>query len=329
MPHSANLTAAQAPRIALAPDPPRIAVARGLGERDPAIGRRMAGVVRNAGGELVPVAQATGLVWLSIGESAPLVRLLDEYPNISWVQLPWAGVETFVGELARYDVRFTCVKASYGEQVGEHALVLILACLRNLIEQARRAAWHFVEPRSLFRQRVTIVGAGGIATTLISLLKPFDASITVVRRSAEPLDGAHRTVAVAQLTDMLGETDVLVLALPLTPPTRHLIGERELALLPPGAIVVNVARGEHIDTDALVEALNTGHLSAAGLDVTDPEPLPEQHPLWALDNVTITSHRANSLDFAVDKLAERVHQNVRCLGSGAPLIGEVDSAAGY
>jgi phosphoglycerate dehydrogenase-like enzyme len=238
-------------------------------------------------------------------------------------------VETFADELGGYDVCFTCAKASYGELVGEHALVLTLACLRNLTEQARQRTWHPLEPNSLFRKRVTVVGAGGIATTLIGLLRPFDACVTVVRRSGEPVNGAHRTVTTSALPDVLGETDVLVLALALTPQTRRLIGERELALLPPGAIVVNVARGEHIDTDALVSALHSGHLSAAGLDVTDPEPLPEGHPLWDMDNVTITSHRADSLDFTTDKLAERVGENVRCLVSGAPLVGEVDWVAGY
>ncbi len=329
MSESVSPTAAQKPKIALAPDPPRLAAVRGRDEHDPAIGRRMADVVRDAGGEHVPVEQATGLVWLSIGESAPLVRLLDENPNLSWVQLPWAGVETFAGELAGYDVRFTCAKASYGEQVGEHALVLTLACLRHLTEQARRPAWHPLEPRSLFRQRVTIVGAGGIATTLIDLLRPFGASVTVVRRSTDPIDGARRTVAAGQLAEVLGGTDILVLALALTPQTRHLIGGRELGLLPPGAIVVNVPRGEHIDTDALLAALRAGHISAAGLDVTDPEPLPQGHPLWALDNVTVTSHCADALDFVTDKLAERVDANVRRLRSGEPLLGEVDWSAGY
>ncbi|HEX3731476.1 MAG TPA: NAD(P)-dependent oxidoreductase [Mycobacteriales bacterium] len=317
-------------KVALAPDPAQLAEARGLGELDPQITERFKQAITDAGAQLVPLPEADGLIWLNIGDASALQAQLATRPDLKWVQLPWAGVETFAAtELPRHGAAFTCAKASYGEQVGEHALVLALTCLRNVAAQARQDAWHPLEPRSLFRKRVTVVGAGGIAQTLISLLGPFDASVTVVRRSPEPVAGAARTVTTGDLSTVLPETDVLVLALALTPASRGLISERELALLPEGSIVVNVARGEHIDTEALTAALREGRVSAAGLDVTAPEPLPADHPLWKMDNVFISSHCADSLEFVTDKLIERTVENIECLRNGHPLVGQVNWTFGY
>ncbi|NUS73927.1 MAG: hydroxyacid dehydrogenase [Corynebacteriales bacterium] len=315
------------PKIAFAPDEIKAAA---RGEDSLAQNERLLEAVKRAGGDVVSLEEANGLVWLEVGDAKPLSGLLDAYPNISWVQLPWAGVDSFVaGGLFDHPAQFTCAKASYGEQVGEHALVLALAALRNLTAQARRPHWHMLEPESLFRKRVTILGAGGIATTLIALLQPFGCDITVVRRTAESTPGANRTVGQAELDSILPDTDVLVLALALTPATTGIIGEKQLALLPDNAVLVNVARGAHVDTDALVTALTTGQIAAAGLDVTYPEPLPAAHPLWTLDNVTITSHCADSLEFVSHKLAERVADNVAALVAGTPLLGLVDKHAGY
>lgn len=316
-------------RIALAPDVVRYAT-KGSAAVAEDRRRRLEKVVVEAGGTVVSPDAAEGLIWLDLGDATPLAELLDANPAISWVQLPWAGVESFPKEkFSHRDVRFTCAKASYGEQVGEHALLLSLICLRNVVEQARRPSWHPRQPESLFRKRVTILGAGGIANTLIELLRPFDCYIRVVRRTSSPVPGANRTLALADLSDVLPTTDVLVAALALTPETRHVIGARELAALPNDAVVVNVARGAIIDTDALVAALNAGEVAAAGLDVTDPEPLEDGHPLWGMDNVFISSHCADSLEFVTQKLAERVQDNLRRFGRGEELVGQVDWAEGY
>jgi len=128
---------------------------------------------------------------------------------------------------------------------------------------------------------------------------------------------------------VLPTTDVLVAALALTPETRHVIGARELAALPNDAVVVNVARGAVIDTEALVTALRGGEIAAAGLDVTDPEPLGDGHPLWSMDNVFISSHCADSLEFVTQKLIERVQDNLRRFGRDEELVGQVDWTAGY
>lgn len=315
-------------RIALAPDGDRIA--RGSGE---AAGQRrasMARSIRDGGGELAALADAEGLVWLDGADASDLPSLLDSHPKIRWVQLPWAGVEkAAAGRLFERRLAFTCAKGSYGEMVAEHALLLALACLRRVAEHARRREWHPLEPVSLFRKRVTILGAGGIASWLVKLLQPFGCELRVLRRSPAPMEGVAAIGTLADLPAALPRTDVLVLALALTPATRHAIGARELALLPRHAVIVNVARGGHIETEALVAALADGTIAAAGLDVTDPEPLPPGHPLWALDNALITSHCADSLEFVTAQLAARVRANVEKFSRGEPLEGLIDPRAGY
>jgi phosphoglycerate dehydrogenase-like enzyme len=136
-------------------------------------------------------------------------------------------------------------------------------------------------------------------------------------------------VSIDELNNVLPSTDVLALALALTDETRGIIGAKQLELLPAGAVIANVARGGHVDTDALVVSLQSGHLGAACLDVTDPEPLPADHPLWSMDNVFISSHCADSLVYVTHQLAQRVYDNVIALATGQPLVGEVNRQLGY
>src|SRR5512139_2433355 len=148
-------------RIAVESTPPET---RPLKEPDPA---PILEAVRAAGAELAGVDRANALIWLKLGGPERLAGFLDDNPGIGWVQLPWAGVEHYAaaGVFDR-PVIFTCAKSSFAEQVGEHALTLILACYRHLVPQARTAGWHPIDPVSLFRKNVTILGAGGIAQVL-------------------------------------------------------------------------------------------------------------------------------------------------------------------
>ncbi|MGC5010757.1 D-isomer specific 2-hydroxyacid dehydrogenase family protein [Streptosporangium sp. DT93] len=286
--------------------------------------------VSSGGGVLAPVAEADGLVWLVPGEAGLLRTTLEENPRIGWVQFPWAGVERFVESgVFGFPVVFSCAKGSFAGQVGEHALMLILTCLRNVSRQARTPRWDPVDPRSLHGRSVTILGGGGIAAELIRLLRPFGCRIRVIRRRPDDVEGADETLPPSALHEVLPGTDVLVLALALTPETRHVVDSAELKLLPEHAVVVNVARGGHIRTGALVDALRAGTISAAGLDVTDPEPLPEGHPLWDDPRVLVTSHCADSAEYVARMFCERVERNVRNLRAGLPLEGVIDSAAGY
>ncbi|MHA5053040.1 D-isomer specific 2-hydroxyacid dehydrogenase family protein [Streptomyces sp. SD15] len=286
--------------------------------------------VLKGGGRVTSAKEADGVVWLDQGDVAELRTLLDEHPSIRWVQLPWAGVEKFASDgLMDRPVAFTCAKGLFADQVAEHALMLVLASLRHLAEQARTPRWHSLDPCSLFGRRVTILGGGGTAAALIRLLRPFGCKVRVLRRAAEAVAGADETLPSSELQRVLPDTDVLVLALSLTPRTRHIIGARELSALPTHAIVVNVARGSHIHTDALVAALENRSIAAAAVDVTDPEPLPEGHPLWGHPRALVTSHCADSADYVLRMLSERVARNVANLREGNTLEGLVDPRQGY
>ena len=169
------------------------------------------------------------------------------------------------------------------------------------------------------------------AGPLYGIVLPMRISVAVTPGDscARTMAGVERVVAVEELHDALAGAEALVLALPLLPSTVGIIGAAELALLAPGAQVVNVARGRHLDTDALVDAIRSGHLGGAGLDVTDPEPLPDGHPLWEMPSVIVTPHTANTLEMSRPLLAARITENVRRYASGKTLDGVVTPTLGY
>jgi phosphoglycerate dehydrogenase-like enzyme len=290
----------------------------------------LAEAVRSGGAAVVPPGDAEALVWTEVADAEGLGKLLDANPQIRWVQLPWAGVEPYVGVIREHPERtWTCGKGVYAEPVAEHALALALAGLRGLDRYARAGAWTTPRGRNLLGARVTILGGGGIAESLLRLLGPFGCEVTVVRNQARPMEGAARVVATAETDAALTGAELVVLALALTPETRGVIDRRRLGLLAPGACLVNVARGEHVVTADVVAALQDGTLGSAGLDVTDPEPLPDGHPLWGLPNAIVTPHTANTPEMALPLLTARVAENVRRRADGEPLLGPVDPARGY
>ena len=285
--------------------------------------------VQQGGGTVVALADSPdALVWMAPDEPAGLERALASAPTLRWVQLPFAGVERFTDVLDR-SLQWACAKGVYADPVAEHALALALAGLRSLPERARARSWGEQAATTLYDAEVVVLGAGGITTSLLGLLAPFRCTTTVVRRSGEPVDGATRTVGLDRLDEVLGEALVVVLALALTPQTRHVVGAAQLQAMREDGWLVNVARGAHVDTDALVTALREGQLGGAALDVTDPEPLPDGHPLWDLPNCLITPHTANPWQTAQPLLAQRIADNVRRSVAGEPLTGLVDLDAGY
>jgi phosphoglycerate dehydrogenase-like enzyme len=288
--------------------------------------------VVDGGGAVVDAADAEAIVWTAHDDPAGLGALLDEHPTLRWVQLPWAGVEPYADVIAAHGDRvWTSGKGVYAEPVAELALTLLLAGFRGLDSYARATTWEGPTGRNLLGARVVVAGAGGITESLVRLLAPFDCDITIVRRrpTLAPLAGAARVVGADELDGALDSADALVLALALTPSTVGMIDRRRLSLLGDGAWLVNVARGRHVVTDDLVDELRAGSLGGAGLDVTDPEPLPDGHPLWRFPNVLITPHVGNTPQMAVPLLSARIAANVHRWASGEDLLGPVDPAAGY
>jgi phosphoglycerate dehydrogenase-like enzyme len=307
------MSSPDAPRIALAPDtaPDWLAEA-----------------IADGGGHLVPLSEADGIIWADPRDPAALEAALPAAGNAKWVQLPFAGIENFVHLIDDEHV-WTCGKGVYAEPVAELALALGLSGLRGVGQYARSSTWTRPVGRNLLGGRVSILGGGGIAESLVRLLQPFDCHITVVRQNVRDMDGVDDVLEADRYPDALAGADLVVLALSLTPETEGIIGHGEFKLMEGHAWLINVARGRHIVTDDLVEALRDGVIGGAGLDVTDPEPLPADHPLWSLPNCIITPHVGNTPEMARPLLAERVTANVRRFAQGAELIGLVDTELGY
>lgn len=280
------------------------------------------------GARLVPPAEATAVVWTQADDPDGLAALLAANPQIDWVQLPWAGIEPYV-PLLDHGRTWSCAKGVYADPVAEHALALLLAGFRHVHGYARADTWTDQVGRNLIGARITIFGGGGIAESLIGMLEPFRCAITVVRSTPAPMAGVERVLGPDRRIDALAGADAVVLALPLLPSTTGLIGPAELAAMEDHAWLINVARGAHVQTDALVDALRSGTIGGAGLDVTDPEPLPDGHPLWSLPNAIITPHTGNTRAMARPLLGARITENVRRYAAGDPLIGLVDVDAGY
>jgi len=286
--------------------------------------------VEQGGATIVDAGEASGLVWTDPADPSGLAAVLDAHLGIEWVQLPWAGIEPYVEVVRAHAERtWACAKGVYAEPVAEHALALALAGLRHLGGYARADTWTRQTGTNLLGAKVVVLGGGGISESLLRLLGPFGCDVTVVRRSPTPMDGAARVVGEDGLDTALTDAMLVVLALALTPATRGIIDRRRLELLAPEAWVVNVARGPHIVTDDLVAVLAERRIGGAALDVTDPEPLPDGHPLWSEPRCIITPHTANTMEMAVPLLRERVRENVRRRIAGEALLGLVDPQAGY
>lgn len=290
--------------------------------------------VAEGGGEVVLEGdRADGLVWAQ-SHLDGLCEAIEQCRGLRWVQLPLAGVERIVeaGIMARPSAAglvWTCAKGAYAKPVAEHAVALALAGLRCLPKRARARSWGEPAGTSLYGASVTILGGGGICRELLSLMAPFNVRVTVVRRRQEEMAGAVRVLSAHEVTDALADALVVFIALALTAETVGVIGAKELSVMGSGTWLVNVARGRHVDTQALVTALTAGQLAGAALDVTEPEPLPEGHPLWSLPNCLITPHTADTPEMVQPFLAKRISDNVRRFGAGLPLVGIVDPVAGY
>jgi phosphoglycerate dehydrogenase-like enzyme len=287
--------------------------------------------VRAGGGEPADVdAKADALIWLASADIAGLRQALASASSASWIQLPMAGIERVTADgLLDHGRIWTSAKGAYAEPVAEHALALALAGLRLLRTRIAARSWGESAGESLYDQPVTILGGGGITASLLQLLAPLRVTATVVRRHPEPVPGAARTLDTARLHEALASARVVFLALALTPSTERIIGPAQLAAMRPDAWLVNVARGRHVDTDALVAALSQGTIGGAGLDVTDPEPLPDGHPLWNLERCIITPHTADTIEMTDRLLALRIRENVARFAAGEQLVGRIDPAAGY
>ena len=273
--------------------------------------------------------EVRGLIWTDYSAPVALGELIDNNPQLEWVQLPFAGVDAFSKQLDK-NVLFTSAKGAYREPVAEHALMLSLALGRKLPIRVRASSWGKREAFSFYDSKVLLIGAGGISEELIKLLAPFRAEITVVRNNPDlALAGAKTVAGLDKLESLLPEADLVIVSCALTDLTRGLINYQRLRLFKPTAYLVNVARGPIVVSDDLLRALDEGLLAGAGLDVTDPEPLPDRHAFFGRDDLILTPHTADTKEIVARLFAARIEHNVKAfLGSGQ-WLGRVSPGLGY
>ncbi|WP_290819066.1 D-2-hydroxyacid dehydrogenase [Halovivax sp.] len=227
-------------------------------------------------------------------------------------------------ELVEHGVAVTNAGGIHAPGIAEQSIANMLIFARGLHEGWRRkrnGEWRHFQSDEFAGSTVTIVGLGSIGRAVAERLEGFDVSTIGVRYSPEkggPTDEIVGFDADA-IHDAFARSEYVFIACPLTETTRGLVGEAELATLPPNAVLVNAARGPIVDTDALVAALRSNAIRGAALDVTDPEPLPEGHPLWTLENCLVTPHTGGYTPRHWDRLADIVAHNVRALDEGGEL----------
>ncbi|WSJ01823.1 D-isomer specific 2-hydroxyacid dehydrogenase family protein [Nocardia sp. NBC_01329] len=295
-------------------------------DHDPALARG----IEEGGGRLAPLDDAEAVVWKGGPDSFP-----DRLPDaVRWVQLPSAGIERwFAGGIVDDERVWTSAAGAYAPSVAEHAVSLLLAGVRGLGEQARATSWRKGEFETrvgtLRGATIAIIGCGGIGRAMIPLFTAFGAEVLASTRSGTPVPGAVETVAASRNTELWSRADHFVIAAPATAETARLVDADALARMKPTAWIVNIARGSLIDTDALVRALSEESIGGAALDVTDPEPLPDGHPLWSLPNAVITPHLANPSNGLPGLLAEHVRANVERFATGEPLLSPIEIERGY
>jgi phosphoglycerate dehydrogenase-like enzyme len=264
------------------------------------------------------------------------LNLLVEAPNLRWYQRWYAGVEDVVASAHLRERGITVTNASgvHAEPMAEQVFAMLLALARGLPRSMRNQAAHQWPAQSshtvweLSGKTMLVVGLGAIGSRIAEIAGGFDMTVIGIRRSPMP-EAPFRVVGLDELTDVLPESDIVVCVLPLTDATRHVFNADAFAAMKPGSVFVNIGRGGQVDQDALIAAIRSGHLGAAGLDVTDPEPLPDESPLWDMENVILTPHMGGITPVYGKRVWTIVFENLRRFHAGETLLNVVDFEAGY
>lgn len=247
------------------------------------------------------------------------LELIARMPNLRVVQLLTAGYDNALRYVPR-GVTLCNAGGVHDASTAELAVGLILASLRGLDEFARAmpsGAWLYARRESLADKRVLVIGAGGVGRAVQRRLEPFEVDVMMAARTAR-----SDVVAADDVGVLLPTVDVVVLAVPLTEDTTGLVDDAFLSRMRDGALLVNVARGSVVDTDALVRHVAMGRIRAA-LDVTDPEPLPSGHPLWTLPGVLVSPHVGGNTSAFLPRARKLVEAQMRRFAAGEPLASVV------
>ena len=266
-------------------------------------------------------------------------EFLQAATNLRWVQSSSAGVDRYLDLddlMGNDDIVMTNMQGIHGPVIAEHVMALLLSLSRDLpgfYEAQQRGDWDRNAgsgQRALAGSTLCVIGMGGIGTEVARRAHGFDMRVLATVRTERKTPGFVHELGIAEDTErFLGEADVVVICLPLTPETRGMFDAELIAKMKPDSVLINIARGAIVDTDALLAALESGHIAAAGLDVTDPEPLTPGHALWQRDDVLITPHTAGAAALTGTRRDILFQENVRRFGAGEGLLNVVDKSVGY
>ena len=263
-------------------------------------------------------------------------ELLQHCRRLKFFQLDWAGVKPYLGGVLPEGTAFACATGAYGLAISECMLTGILMLQKKMLLYMENQKNHMWKKEgmvgSIYGSTVLCVGMGDIGSEFLKRCKALGAyTIGVKRTAGEKPEWLDELYTIDAVDELLPRADVLALVLPETPKTYHMFDEKRLNRLRTDAIVVNVGRGNTVDNLALAKMLQEGRLGGACLDVFEPEPLPENHPLWDAPNTIITPHVTGgmTLQYTLDKIADIAAENLRRFYTGEPLIHEVDREEGY
>lgn len=283
--------------------------------------------------KLAPEADGVDGRWVS-------AEFLGKAKKLSWIHSPSAGVDRLVtvpGVRENNALVVTNARGVHGPAIADHAMAMLLSLTRQLPwygDAQEKGTWTRDEPPTrgvaLAGKTMLVVGIGGIGTEIARRAHGFDMRVIATRRSDAPSPEFVEHVGKPdELAAMLPKADVVAICVPLTKETERLFDEKMIGAMKRGSYLINIARGKVVDTPALVAALKDGRLAGAGLDVTDPEPLPAGHELWGLKNVVITPHVAADGELTDQRWWALYKENVRRFGAGEALLNCVDVEAGY
>jgi phosphoglycerate dehydrogenase-like enzyme len=278
----------------------------------------------------------------------------DQVPNLSWIQFHWAGIDHILDApiISKPDLVITTLSGAAASQMAEYIVMMISALghhLPELFANQKRSEWpadrwqRFI-PKELRNSKIGIVGYGSIGRQVARLLQPFGAQILAIKRDAmHPADSGfspeglgdpdgdlvHRLYPPQALRSMVKECDFVIVTVPLTPETHHMIGAEELAAFKNDAYLIDVSRGGIVDHSALIPALVEQKLAGAALDVFPEEPLPAESPLWKLPNVILTPHISGVTQYYDERAVELFAENLHRYLAGLPLYNRFNLERGY
>lgn len=284
-----------------------------------------------------PLLTEEDMGWADIllGNVSP--SLLKHFSRLRWIQTGSAGVEPYLqpGVLPE-NVLLTNSTGAYGLAIAEHMLGMLLELMKKLElyrDAQRTGTWQSLGAvRSIYNSTVLVLGMGDIGGEFGRRCKALGAKVIGVRRTVrEKPDYADEVATLNELDSLLPRADVVAITLPGTEATKNLISRERIARMKDGAVLLNVGRGSIVDTEALCDALESGKLGGAGLDVTEPEPLPPGHRLWRLPTAVVTPHISGyyHLKETHERIVELAEENLRRFLAGEPLRNQIDLAAGY